>query len=76
MSGQARYFEARGETVEGLFAVGEVILNRVSGASYQFGFAASSAKGRAIRLPVHLHLRWQRRAISEQGTLGACWQGC
>lgn len=31
---EALYFEARGETVEGLFAVGEVILNRVDSAAY------------------------------------------
>lgn len=31
---EALYFEARGETVEGLFAVGEVILNRVDSAQY------------------------------------------
>jgi len=31
---EALYFEARGETTEGLFAVGEVILNRVDSASY------------------------------------------
>jgi spore germination cell wall hydrolase CwlJ-like protein len=31
---EALYFEARGESVEGMFAVGEVILNRVSSASY------------------------------------------
>lgn len=31
---EALYFEARGETVEGLFAVGEVILNRVDSGSY------------------------------------------
>ncbi|SFR43111.1 Cell Wall Hydrolase [Yoonia tamlensis] len=31
---EALYFEARGETVEGLFAVGEVILNRVDSSDY------------------------------------------
>ena len=31
---EALYFEARGETARGLFAVGEVILNRVDSASY------------------------------------------
>ena len=31
---EALYFEARGESVRGLFAVGEVILNRVDSASY------------------------------------------
>ena len=31
---EALYFEARGETVEGLFAVGEVIMNRVQNAGY------------------------------------------
>jgi len=31
---EALYFEARGETTEGLFAVGEVILNRVDSARY------------------------------------------
>lgn len=31
---EALYFEARGETVEGLFAVGEVILNRVDSGNY------------------------------------------
>jgi spore germination cell wall hydrolase CwlJ-like protein len=31
---EALYFEARGETVEGLFAVGEVILNRVDSSAY------------------------------------------
>ena len=31
---EALYFEARGETVRGLFAVGEVILNRVESARY------------------------------------------
>lgn len=31
---EALYFEARGETVEGMFAVAEVILNRVDSASY------------------------------------------
>lgn len=31
---QALYFEARGETVEGIFAVAEVILNRVDSALY------------------------------------------
>jgi len=31
---EALYFEARGETAEGLFAVGEVILNRVDSRSY------------------------------------------
>lgn len=31
---EALYFEARGETVSGLFAVGEVILNRVDSASF------------------------------------------
>ncbi len=31
---EALYFEARGESVEGLFAVGEVILNRVDSADY------------------------------------------
>jgi len=31
---EALYFEARGETVEGIFAVGEVILNRVDSAAY------------------------------------------
>lgn len=31
---EALYFEARGESVEGIFAVGEVILNRVSSADY------------------------------------------
>lgn len=31
---EALYFEARGETVEGMFAVGEVILNRVDSAAY------------------------------------------
>jgi len=31
---EALYFEARGETAEGLFAVGEVILNRVDSANY------------------------------------------
>lgn len=31
---EALYFEARGETVEGLFAVGEVILNRVESGQF------------------------------------------
>lgn len=31
---QALYFEARGETVRGMFAVGEVILNRVDSSAY------------------------------------------
>jgi hypothetical protein len=31
---EALYFEARGETVRGMFAVGEVILNRVDSGSY------------------------------------------
>jgi spore germination cell wall hydrolase CwlJ-like protein len=31
---EALYFEARGETVKGLFAVGEVILNRVDSSAY------------------------------------------
>ena len=31
---EALYFEARGETVKGIFAVGEVILNRVSSSAY------------------------------------------
>lgn len=31
---EALYFEARGETVKGLFAVAEVIMNRVDSASY------------------------------------------
>ncbi|MCG3266659.1 cell wall hydrolase [Yoonia sp. I 8.24] len=31
---EALYFEARGESVEGLFAVGEVILNRVDSSAY------------------------------------------
>lgn len=31
---EALYFEARGETLQGQFAVGEVILNRVDSASY------------------------------------------
>lgn len=31
---EALYFEARGETVRGMFAVGEVILNRVDSAAY------------------------------------------
>ncbi|MFT6945407.1 MAG: spore germination cell wall hydrolase CwlJ-like protein, partial [Yoonia sp.] len=31
---EALYFEARGETVRGMFAVGEVILNRVDNDSY------------------------------------------
>ncbi len=31
---EALYFEARGETVKGMFAVGEVILNRVDSRSY------------------------------------------
>ena len=31
---EALYFEARGETIRGMFAVGEVILNRVDSASY------------------------------------------
>ena len=31
---EALYFEARGESVRGMFAVGEVILNRVDSASY------------------------------------------
>ena len=31
---EALYFEARGETVEGMFAVGEVILNRVDSNDY------------------------------------------
>lgn len=31
---EALYFEARGETAEGLFAVGEVILNRVDSGNY------------------------------------------
>ena len=31
---EALYFEARGESIEGMFAVGEVILNRVDSASY------------------------------------------
>lgn len=31
---QALYFEARGETVKGMFAVAEVILNRVDSAAY------------------------------------------
>lgn len=31
---QALYFEARGETVRGIFAVGEVILNRVDSGAY------------------------------------------
>lgn len=31
---QALYFEARGETVRGMFAVGEVILNRVDSGAY------------------------------------------
>ncbi|SEV99886.1 Cell wall hydrolase CwlJ, involved in spore germination [Cognatiyoonia koreensis] len=31
---EALYFEARGETTQGLFAVGEVIMNRVDSANY------------------------------------------
>ncbi len=31
---EALYFEARGETIKGMFAVGEVILNRVSSSSF------------------------------------------
>jgi spore germination cell wall hydrolase CwlJ-like protein len=31
---EALYFEARGETIEGMFAVGEVILNRVESSSF------------------------------------------
>ncbi len=42
---EALYFEARGETAEGLFAVGEVILNRVDSANYPNSLCAVINQG-------------------------------
>lgn len=42
---EALYFEARGETAKGLFAVGEVILNRVDSASYPNSLCAVINQG-------------------------------
>ncbi len=42
---EALYFEARGETTEGLFAVGEVILNRVDSNNYPNSLCAVINQG-------------------------------
>lgn len=42
---EALYFEARGESVRGLFAVGEVILNRVDSTSYPGSLCAVINQG-------------------------------
>ncbi|PRY78388.1 cell wall hydrolase [Yoonia maritima] len=46
---EALYFEARGESVEGLFAVGEVILNRVDSNSYPDSLCAVINQGTGRR---------------------------
>ena len=66
---EALYFEARGETVEGLFAVGEVILNRVSSASYPGSVCGviNQGTGRKYACQFTYTCDGKEERISEQG---------
>ena len=54
---EAIYFEARGESLQGQFAVAEVILNRVDSAALPAQRLRGRASGWRRRVPVLLHLR-------------------
>ena len=56
---EALYFEARGETVKGQFAVAEVIMNRVKSARFPGSLCGviNQGTGKKVPVPVHLHMR-------------------
>lgn len=66
---EALYFEARGETVEGMFAVGEVILNRVSSNSYPNSICGviNQGTGRKYACQFTYTCDGKEEHISEQG---------
>ena len=69
---EALYFEARGETTEGLFAVGEVILNRVDSAAYPNSLCSviNQGTGRKFACQFTYTCDGQPETISEP----AAWQ--
>ena len=78
---EALYFEARGESLEGQFAVAEVILNRVDSPLYPAHGLRRGQSARRRRVPVLLHLRRAHgpdaregaRPIWRAGSRGRCW---
>lgn len=66
---EALYFEARGETVEGMFAVGEVILNRVASADYPSSVCGviNQGTGRKFACQFTYTCDGKEERISEQG---------
>ncbi|WP_296427983.1 cell wall hydrolase [Yoonia sp.] len=66
---EALYFEARGETVRGMFAVGEVILNRVDSGDYPDSACAVINQGTGRRYACQFTYTCDGRAevISEPG---------
>ncbi|MBQ2260307.1 MAG: cell wall hydrolase [Loktanella sp.] len=69
---EALYFEARGESVRGLFAVGEVILNRVDNAAYPGSLCGviNQGTGRRYACQFSYTCDGKSKAIHEQ----AAWE--
>lgn len=67
---EALYFEARGETVEGMFAVAEVILNRVGSSSYPNSVCnvINQGTGRKFACQFSYTCDGKDENISEQGS--------
>ena len=67
---EALYFEARGETVEGMFAVAEVIMNRVDSASYPNSLCAviNQGTGRKFACQFTYTCDGKDENIAEQGS--------
>ena len=66
---EALYFEARGESVRGLFAVGEVILNRVDNAAYPRSLCGvvNQGTGRRYACQFSYTCDGKSKAVHEQG---------
>lgn len=67
---EALYFEARGETVKGMFAVAEVILNRVDSASYPNSVCGviNQGTGRKFACQFTYTCDGKEEVIAEQGS--------
>ena len=78
---EALYFEARGESLKGQFAVAEVILNRVDSGLYPrtvCGVVNSRGRGACavflcLRPPFQQDARHGRRATARAALPASCW---
>jgi hypothetical protein len=73
---KALYFEARGESVKGQFAVAEVILNRVAKPALPPHDLRRGASGQQEGMPVFVYLRPPFRQDPRKGRLAEGGQDC